>query len=320
MKFSVIIPVYNRPDEIDELLDSLTNQAYKDFDVLVIEDGSSEKCDGVVEKYKDRLDIRYYFKENSGQGFTRNYGYVKAGGDYWVVFDSDCLIPENYFETVKNHLETEWLDAYGGPDQAHPSFSPVQKAINCAMTSLFTTGGTRGSKRHVGAFHPRSFNMGITPEVFKKTGGYIMPRMAEDLEFSLRIIKAGFKTGFIEEAFVYHKRRTSFMQFFQQIHFFGRGRINLSRYFPGEIKLVHLFPLLFTLGCLMLFILPFLNRPLFFTGLTLLAAYLVLVFSDAILKSRNLPVALLAVFASVLLLTGYGTGFIREWVKKLLIK
>jgi glycosyltransferase involved in cell wall biosynthesis len=316
MKFSVIIPVFNRPDEIEELLESLTHQTYRDFEVLVIEDGSDRRCGHSVEKFSKQLEIKYYFKENSGQGFSRNYGYERATGDYFVVFDSDCLIPPEYFAVVKKRLESDWLDAYGGPDRADNSFTPTQKAINYAMTSLFTTGGTRGSKKSLGAYHPRSFNMGISREVFQKTGGYILTRMAEDLEFSIRIIKSGFKTGFIEEAFVYHKRRTSFASFFRQIHFFGRGRINLTRYFPEELKYIHAFPLLFTGGIILMFFLPFLYPPLFFTGIIFLFLYLVLIFLDAFQKTRILYVSLLSLFASVILLTAYGTGFAREGIKK----
>src|SRR3990172_5880253 len=203
MKFSIIIPVYNRPDEIDELLESLTMQDYRDFEVLVIEDGSVIKCSDVIDIYRSKLNISYIVKENSGQGFSRNLGYEKATGDYFIVFDSDCIIPSHYLSCIDRYLKDHRLDAYGGPDRAHETFTPTQKAINYAMTSFFTTGGTRGSRVHVGTYLPRSFNMGISPEVYKKTRGYIITRMAEDLEFSIRIQKSGFKTGFVEDAYVY---------------------------------------------------------------------------------------------------------------------
>src|SRR5436190_10777648 len=251
MQFSVIIPVYNRPDEIKELLESLTKQTYKKFDVMIVEDGSSLKCEEVVNSFKDKLSIEYHYKENSGQGFSRNYGFDLAKGDYFIVFDSDCIIPEHYFQTVYNSLSKNYLDAYGGPDRSHHSFTDIQKAISYSMTSLFTTGGIRGGRKRVGVFHPRSFNMGISKEVFDKTKGYIITRMAEDLEFSIRIINAGFKVGLIEDAYVYHKRRTSFKQFFNQLHFFGRGRINLYRFFPNELKAIHFFPSLFFIFCIL---------------------------------------------------------------------
>jgi len=219
--YSVVIPVYNRPEEVRELLNSLAEQTFKHFEVLIIEDGSSVKCQDVVLSFKDRLNINYFFKENSGQGFTRNYGFERAKGDYFIVFDSDCIIPNHYFKTVDDFLESNEIDSFGGPDSAHPSFNTLQKAISYSMTSPFTTGGIRGNKKHVGKFHPRSFNMGISKQVFEKTRGYKLTRMGEDIEFSIRVINSGFKTALIESAFVYHKRRTSLSQFYKQLHFFG---------------------------------------------------------------------------------------------------
>ena len=246
MFFSIIIPLYNRPQEIDELLATLTKQTYTQFEVLVIEDGSVIDAQSIVEKYKNKLDISYYVKPNEGQGFTRNYGFARAKGDYFVVFDSDCLIPDDYLEIVRTYLFEHKLDAYGGPDAAHESFTPIQKAISYSMTSPFTTGGIRGNKNHIGQFHPRSFNMGISREVWENTGGFILTRLGEDVEFSIRIQSLGFKIGLIPSAIVYHKRRTSFIQFYRQLHFFGRARINIYKHFPTELKLVHFFPAAFT--------------------------------------------------------------------------
>ncbi len=251
MFFSIIIPLYNRPQEIDELLHTLTKQNYLQFEVLIIEDGSKIDAKAIVDSYTDRLDISYYFKENAGQGFARNFGFERAKGDYFIVFDSDCLIPPNYLETVKNYLLDEQLDAYGGPDGSHPSFTPVQKAISYSMTSPFTTGGIRGNKKHIGTFHPRSFNMGISREVWEKTGGFILTRLGEDIEFSIRIHSLGYKIGLIPDAVVYHTRRTDFFQFYKQLHFFGRARINIYKHFPSELKLVHFFPAFFTLFLLL---------------------------------------------------------------------
>ncbi|MFZ4102917.1 MAG: glycosyltransferase, partial [Sphingobacterium thalpophilum] len=253
MFFSIIIPLYNRPQEIDELLHTLTKQTYLQFEVLIIEDGSKIDAKAIVDAYTDRLDISYYYKENAGQGFARNFGFERAKGDYFIVFDSDCLIPSNYLETVKNYLLEQDLDAYGGPDGAHPSFTPVQKAISYSMTSPFTTGGIRGNKKHIGTFHPRSFNMGISREVWEKTGGFILTRLGEDIEFSIRIHSMGFKIGLIPDAIVYHKRRTDFFQFYKQLHFFGRARINIYKHFPSELKLVHFFPAFFTIFLLLSF-------------------------------------------------------------------
>ena len=316
-KYSVVVPVYNRPDEIDELLSSLTAQTFTNFEVLVIEDGSTKKCDQVVEKYRDQLEIRYFFKENSGQGFSRNYGYKRAKGDYFVVFDSDCLIPKDYLEKVERHLNQQYLDAYGGPDRAHPNFTPVQKAISYSMTSVFTTGGIRGSKKHLGPFHPRSFNMGISREVFAKTQGYILPKMGEDIEFSIRIIENGFKTGLIEEAFVYHKRRTNFIRFFRQLHFFGRARINVSRFFPGELRLIHTFPPLFLIALVVFLTTPFWSVLLLKVGSSLLLLFIVLIFLDATFKNRSLWVGVLSILAAFTQLIAYGVGFLTEGWRKI---
>ncbi|PAU93141.1 glycosyltransferase [Aliifodinibius salipaludis] len=313
MFFSVIIPVYNRPKEVDELLHSLTQQTYKNFETLIIEDGSEDRCDDIVEQYRDQLDIRYHYKENSGQGFSRNFGFERAKGDYFIVFDSDCLIPSHYFETVKNHLKTHALDAYGGPDREHQSFSPVQKAISYTMTSPLTTGGIRGNKKHAGTFHPRSFNMGISREVYEETGGYRITRMGEDIEFSTRIIKNGFKTGLIPDAFVYHKRRTSLKKFFNQLHFFGRARININRFHPGEIKFIHTLPSLFTIGLLFFLTLPFWNLSLFKILLIPFILFISLIFAHSSTKYSSLYIGSLSVCATFIQLTGYGIGFLSEF-------
>ncbi len=310
--YSIIVPVYNRPNEIDELLESLTAQTVTDFEVLVIEDGSEDKCDQVVAEYVDQLDVHYFFKENSGQGFSRNYGFERAKGEWLIVFDSDCVIPENYLEIVENHLADEPLDAYGGPDKAADNFTPIQKAISYSMTSPFTTGGIRGNKAKVGSFHPRSFNMGIRREVFEKTGGYIITRKGEDIEFSIRIAENGFKIGLIPDAFVYHKRRTNFSQFFKQLHFFGTARINIGRFFPKEVKLVHWFPAVFTLGMVLCLFGWLLGIKLGLYGLRIYQLYFISIFLFASGKTENFLVGLLSVVASFVQLTAYGLGFLQE--------
>lgn len=316
MFFSVIIPVYNRPQEVDELLNSLTKQTYKNFETLIIEDGSEERCEHIIDQYQDQLDIRYYYKENSGQGFSRNFGFERAKGDYFIVFDSDCLIPSHYFKTVEKHLKTYDLDAYGGPDREHESFSPVQKAISYAMTSPLTTGGIRGNKKHAGTFHPRSFNMGFSREVYEQTDGYRITRMGEDIELSIRIIKNGFKTRLIPEAYVYHKRRTSLKKFFNQLHFFGRARININRFHPGEIKFIHTLPALFTVGLLLFLTLPFWNLPLFKIVLIPFILFISLIFAHSSTKYDSMYIGLLSVCATFIQLTGYGIGFLSEFWKE----
>lgn len=316
--FSIIIPIFNRPDELRELLSSLTNQTYRSFEVLVIEDGSTERAEQVVAEFSNQLDIRYFFKENTGQGFTRNYGFEQARGDYFVIFDSDALIPPHYFSVVNQRLTTSWLDAYGGPDAAHPDFTPIQKAISYSMTSPFTTGGIRGSKKNLGGtYHPRSFNMGLSRTVWQAIGGYKLSRMGEDIEFAIRIIDNGFTTGLIPDAFIYHKRRTNFGQFFRQLRFFGRARINIARYYPQELKLVHTFPAVFTLFVAFIPILAVLSPLLFKASLLFLLVFAGLILIDATRQAKSLTVGCLSVIAAFVQLTGYGVGFIREGWKRL---
>ncbi|MCU0438718.1 MAG: glycosyltransferase [Raineya sp.] len=325
MFFSLIIPVYNRPDELDELLESLTKQVFDTakirFEVVVIEDGSKNKADQVAKKYKNQFDLTYFYKENAGQGFARNTGFEIAKGDYLVVFDSDALVPPHYLQTVYDFLEKTPLDAFGGADKAHESFTDTQKAISYAMTSLFSTGGIRGNTKSAEKFRPRSFNMGISRAVYEKTKGYKITRMGEDIEFSIRIEDNGFKIGFIPNAYVYHKRRTSFKQFYKQLHFFGRGRINIWRFFPKELKLVHCFPaafVLYTLASPVGFLIhPFLG--LLMTGS--LAFYFMVIWIDALIQTKSLKVSLMSVGAVCVQLTAYGIGFMTEawkeiWKKK----
>ena len=320
MFFSIIIPLYNRPQEIDELLYTLTKQTYLQFEVLVIEDGSVNDAKDIVSSYSDKLDISYYYKENGGQGFTRNYGFARAKGDYFVVFDSDCLIPEDYLDTVKDYLLEHQLDAYGGPDGAHKSFTAIQKAISYSMTSPFTTGGIRGNKKHIGQFHPRSFNMGLSREVWEKTGGFILTRLGEDIEFSIRVHSLGFKIGLIPGAIVYHKRRTSFTQFYKQVHFFGRARINIYKHFPSELKLVHFFPACFTIFLMLSVILNVLKHPLAAFCNTMLALCVLLIFFHSLTVNRSVKVAFLSILASFIQLTGYGLGFMQDFWKRIILR
>lgn len=318
MRFSLIIPVYNRPQELDELLACVVQQTYTDFEVIVIEDGSIQTAEHIVNKYTETLDLHYFFKENGGQGFARNYAFKRAKGDFFIVLDSDALIEANYLTEVKKGIEDRQLDLFGGPDKDHISFTSTQKAISFAMTSVFTTGGIRGKEQNVGGqFHPRSFNMGISRKVWEATNGFVITRMGEDIEFSIRCISLGFKSGLIPEAFIYHKRRTSFKQFYKQIHFFGRARINISRFFPKELKWVHFFPpcyFIYFWNTLILNILaPPLGNLLFF-GLTI---YWLAIFIDALRQTKSLKVSLLGLIAANIQLLAYGQGFIEEGIKKI---
>ncbi|MDD2243881.1 MAG: glycosyltransferase [Dysgonamonadaceae bacterium] len=316
MDFSVIIPVYNRPDELDELLQSLTEQSFSEFEVIVVEDGSTNKSDIIVDKYKSLLHITYFEKSNSGPGLTRNEGAKKATKDYLVFFDSDCIIPKDYFQNVKDYLTKYPVDAFGGPDRALPTFTPIQKAINYSMTSFFTTGGIRGGKKSMDKFHPRSFNLGVTRKAFDVIGGYGTMRFGEDVDFSLRLLAAGFSTALIPDAFVYHKRRTNFRQFFKQVSNSGIARINLHLDHPGSLKLVHLLPTAFVV-CMVTIVLLSIFIPIL---LLVPLLYCLLVFIDSCLKNKSIKVGLFSIIAAWVQLFGYGIGFLVAVWNRLILK
>ena len=309
MRYSFIIPVYNRPEEVDELLNSLTRQTNKNFEVLIVEDGSSVPCKEVVDNYADRLDICYYFKSNSGPGQTRNYGAERGHGEYLIILDSDCILPEGYLAAVESELQRQKADAFGGPDRAHDSFTNIQKAINYAMTSFFTTGGIRGGKKKMDKFYPRSFNMGVRAEVYKALGGFSKMRFGEDIDFSIRIFKNGYTCRLFPDAWVYHKRRTDLKKFFKQVHNSGIARINLYKKYPDSLKLVHLLPAVFTLGVALLL----LGTPFCLFSFTPIILYALLVCIDSTIQNKSLSIGVYSIAAAFIQLIGYGTGFWRAW-------
>ena len=352
MKYSFIVPVFNRPDEVDELLESLCSQTLKDFEVIIVEDGSQKPCKDVCDKYASILALHYYYKENSGPGQSRNYGVERAKGDYVIILDSDVVLPQGYLESVECRVESvesvecrvesvefatavdsahdgravansplytlhSKVVAWGGPDAAHPSFTPVQKAISYSMTSFFTTGGIRGGKKKLDKFFPRSFNMGIRRDVYLQLGGFSKMRFGEDVDFSYRIVEAGYQPQLFPDAWVWHKRRTDFRKFFRQVYNSGIARINLEKRHPGTMKLVHLLPMVFTLGvigCMLL-------AP-FCYGLTILPLllYCLLILVDSTLQNKSLWVGLLSIPAAFTQLMGYGFGFIESWWKRCVLK
>ena len=313
--FSVIIPVYNRPDEVRELLESLSKQTLKDFEVLLIEDGSVNRCDTVAQEFDKDLNICYFYKENSGRSLTRNYGMERASGEYLIFFDSDCIIPERYFEIVKARLEEDYVDCFGGPDAAHTSFSNLQKAISYSMTSFFTTGGIRGGKKGMEKFTPRTFNMGFSKEVYKRVGGF-KDMFGEDIDLSLRIQKAGFHTVLIRDAFVYHKRRVSFRSFYRQVSVFGRARVDLYLLHPESLKIFHLLPAAFVLGSLILILLSFFC----IWALLPLIVYFLALFFESLVCNHSLRIAGLSVLTSIIQLGGYGIGFLSAFIKKVVFR
>ena len=348
MKYSIIIPVYNRPDEVDELLESLSNQTQKDFEVIIVEDGSVKPCKDVCDKYAGILALHYYAKENSGPGQSRNYGAERANGEWLIVLDSDVVLPEGYLAAVDSAISHQTSDfaAFGGPDAAHPSFTPVQKAISYSMTSFFTTGGIRGGKAKLDKFYPRSFNMGIRRDVYLELGGFTKMRFGEDIDFSYRIVEAGYHPRLLPDAWVWHKRRTDFRKFFRQVYNSGIARINLTKRHPGTLKLVHLLPTVFTLGVIGLLLIFAWGASLYIEGeildayglrptdnmhqgigfalcvLSLLPIlfYSLIIFIDSSIRNRSLWVGLLSIPAAFVQLTGYGLGFIESWWKRCILK
>ena len=336
MKYAIVVPVYNRPDEVDELLESLSTQTFKDFEVIIVEDGSQKPCKDVCDKYASILDLHYYYKENSGPGQSRNYGVERTQGEYVIILDSDVVLPTGYLAAVDSELtansqtptansqEPYAIAAWGGPDAAHPSFTPIQKAISYSMTSFFTTGGIRGGKAKLDKFYPRSFNMGIRRDVYLELGGFSKMRFGEDIDFSYRIVEAGYKPRLFPDAWVWHKRRTDFRKFFRQVYNSGIARINLEKRHPGTLKLVHLLPTVFTLGvigCLVMAVGCWvMGVSYWWVPLLPLLLYALLIGADSSRRNRSLHVGLLSIPAAFTQLMGYGLGFIESWWKRCVLK
>lgn len=314
--FSFIIPVFNRPNEVEELLQSLTQQTVDSsmFEVIVVEDGSQITCKEVCERFSEQLNLHYYYKENSGPGQSRNYGADKSCGEYYIILDSDVVLPETYMQHVLDEIKREPCDAFGGPDRAHHDFSPIQKAISYSMTSFFTTGGIRGGKKKLDKFYPRSYNMGIKSDVYKALNGFSKMRFGEDIDFSIRIFDNGYRCRLFPEAWVYHKRRTDFRKFFKQVYNSGIARINLYKKYPSSLKLVHLLPAVFTVGVFLLCLSALLLCS--FIPLLLLLLYSILIFIDSATHYKSIKIGFLSVGAAFTQLMGYGLGFIEAWWKR----
>ncbi|NOU19679.1 MAG: glycosyltransferase [Bacteroidales bacterium] len=320
MYFSIIVPTFNRPDEVDELMASLTHQSYREFELILADGTPDESLVKIIDKYRSGLTIQHLHRPYLGISDSRNLGCQHAKGQYFIFLDSDCVLPENYLQNVLKGLTDNGFDAFGGPDAANESFTPLQKAISYSMTSILTTGGIRGKKKHVGQFHPRGFNMGISREVFEKTNGYSSLKCAEDIEFSIRIINLGFKTGLILEAYVYHKRRTTFKAFFKQVYRFGAARINIYKLYSNELKITHFFPAAFLIAFLLLLLIPIVSKTLFLVGLALFILYFLLIFVGSTIKNKSPKVGLLSIFAVITQFSGYGSGFIANFVQLLVLK
>ncbi len=313
-KYSIIIPVYNRPNEIKELLDSLLQISYNNYEVIIVEDGSEKKSEDICKEYKDKLNLTYYYQENTGPGPARNTGAALAKGEYLIFFDSDIIVPEKYFEILNKEVNN--IDSFGGPDMAHESFSPIQKAISYSMTSKITTGGIRGGKKQLDKFYPRSFNLGVKREVFNDIKGYSKMRFGEDLDFSMRLLEKGYSSKLIIDAAVYHKRRNTFRSFYKQVYNSGIARINLYYRHPKSLKLVHVAPSLFVIGNVLLLI----SGIIYFPLLLLIFIAPLTFFIHALFSTRNLKVAFLSMIASMVQLFGYGLGFLSATIKRIIFK
>ena len=315
MLYSIIVPVYNRPGEIKELLDSLSAQTVKPFELLIIEDGSKERCDHLLGHYRSFFTIHYYYKDNSGRSDTRNYGMARATGDYMLFFDSDVILPPTYFENLERAMESNYCDCFGGPDAADASFSDMQKAVSHAMTSFWTTGGIRGGKAVMEKFCPRTFNMGLSKKVYEQVGDF-KDMMGEDIDLSIRIRNAGFSIRLIREVFVYHKRRIDFGRFFKQVNNFGQARIWLQLIHPGSLKLVHTLPALMLVAGVLLLVASILAPWL----LLLPLLYALLISGDALVKGNSMKVAAMSVVAAAVQIAGYGAGFLKAFWYKVVLK
>ena len=317
MTFSIITPVYNCSNQVREYLESLSKQTYKDFEVIIVEDGDKDRSDKVVQSFSDKLNIKYFYKENTGVSFRRNYGITHCSGDYFIFFDSDCIIPNHYMELINNELSNDFVHAYGGPDKAHQSFSTMQKAVSYSMTSFFTTGGIRGGEKKIDKFYPRSFNMGFSKKVFETTNGFpeIAMNPGEDMILSIEIVKKGFKTKLIRDAFVFHKRKTNLKKYFRQIYKFGFVRYPISLLYPETFKIFFIFPALFVFGNIILILLAIFVHYLFLIPILL---YIFTVFIDSFIKNKNLKIALLSVITSFIQLFGYGLGFFIALCKRIM--
>lgn len=310
VRYSFIVPVYNRPEEIQELLESSLKQKFQDdFEIVIVEDGSENDSKDIINKFKGSLNISYFYKENTGPGDSRNFGMQHAQGNYFLVLDSDCILPENYLSEVDKELQSNFVHCFGGPDAAHGSFSDVQKGINYAMTSIFTTGGIRGNKKSVGKFQPRSFNMGISKEAFEKTSGFGNIHPGEDPDLTFRLWKVGYQTRLLPKAYVYHKRRIDWKKFKIQVYKFGLVRPILNKWHPDTKKLTYWFPSVFMVGFLIALILLAFR---WFLPILCYLLYFVVLFLDSLLKNRSLKIAFWSVYATIIQFYGYGKGFLKS--------
>jgi len=319
MFYSIVVPTFRRPEEVNELLWSMEKQTYRNFEIILADGSPDDSIKVVIENFRGTIQIKHLHKKGLGISESRNWGVEKATGDMIVFFDSDCIIPPEYLQVVDNYLLANPLDAYGGPDKADESFDTRQKAISYAMTSFFTTGGIRGKKSHVGNYQPRTFNMGIRRDVFNKLGGFSRLQVSEDIDLSIRLTKGGYKSGLIGNAFVYHKRRSTFYKFFMQVFSFGKGRIDLQIKHGDALKPVHMLPSLFVIYLAAGLILSIFSKTFAAFWVVSVLLYIILILTDSAIQNNSLVTGLISVFASFIMLTGYGIGMIKATIVRMIL-
>ncbi|MDK7675161.1 glycosyltransferase [Weeksella virosa] len=320
--FSIIIAVYERPIELIELLQSLSKQTYKNFEVLVVDDGSKNPLEYITNDFSTLLTIRYLYKENSGPGLSRNYGMQQAKGEYFIFLDSDTIVPKDYLSTVNQELNEDYVDAFGGPDDADKSFNILQKAITFSMTSYLTTGGIRGGKKQVNRFQPRSFNMGISRKAYELTNGFSKLRVGEDPDLSMRIWEKGLQTRLFLGAKVLHKRRSTLKSFAKQVYQFGIARPILNQRHPNYIKISFWFPAVFLLANIIAFLLSFSSlfvqgfiKKILLLPLLFWMFYLVLILVFATKRFGSFMVGLMSIPTTLIQFYCYGFGFLEAQIK-----
>jgi glycosyltransferase involved in cell wall biosynthesis len=320
MHFSIVVPTFSRPDEVSELLASLESQENNNFEVIIADGSLDESVQQTVERYASKLNIKYLYKRGLGISASRNWGVQQAVGEVVVFFDSDCVIPRQYFKVVQEFLSIHDLDAYGGPDRAGEDFNSRQKAISYAMTSFYTTGGIRGRKSHVGQYQPRTFNMGIKRDVFNRLGGFNTLQVSEDIDLSMRLYKSGFTVGMIVEGFVFHKRRTNFYKFFRQVFSFGSGRVDLQIRHGDALKPVHMLPSLFVLYLLGGLIAGLFSKGIFLLWSGSVIAYMTAICLDATRQNKSFIIGVMSIYAAFVMLAGYGLGMIKAAIMRMIFK
>ncbi len=320
LKFSIIVPVFNRPEEVKEFLESISAQSFREFELIMVDGSPTDLLQPVIQRFNEAFLFKYIYVKNLGASESRNLGCENATGEYLVFIDSDCIVPADYLEKINLFLLQNKTDGFGGPDAADDSFSPVQKAINYAMTSMLTTGGIRGKKKHIGKYQLRGFNMGIKRDVFFHVGGFSGMQVAEDIDLSMRLHKAGYSTTLISEAFVYHKRKTNFRKFYKQLFMHGKGRIDLYVRHRDALKVVHLIPTFFVIGLIGTFLFFFVNAWLFQVAISLLSMYFICILLHAVYFYQNIFTGILSVYASFIMLWAYGCGLMINFIRRIIFK